>query len=128
MLVVLARGLLLVVEVAQVLGLAIDRDRGFPLLLLLVPAHSHELGSPHHVWHLGPILPWLHRLLLPLVLRKVHGLVEEGGLLVVLARGLLLVVEVAQVLGLAIDLDLGFPLLLLLVPAHSHEFGADRWR
>ena len=123
LLVVLARGLLLVLVVAQVLLLAIDSDRGFPLLHLLVIAHSHELGTPRYVWHLGQILPLLHRLLLALVLRKVHRLVDEGGFLVVLERGLLLVVEESQVLEFTIECDIGFPLLALLVIAHSHELG-----
>ena len=61
----------------------------------------------------------LHRLLHALVQGKVHGLAEEGGLLVVHARGLLLILVEAQELVLAIDRDHGFPLILLLVPSHS---------
>ena len=55
-------------------------------------------------------------LLSALVLRKVHRLVEEGGLLDVLACGLHFVVEVAQVLPHAIDPDVSSPLLHLLMP------------
>ena len=70
---------------------------------------------------------FLHRLLHALVQGKVHGFAEEGGLLVVHARGLLLVVVVAQVPALAIDLDPGLP-LLLLVPDHSDVPGGSvRW-
>ena len=47
----------------------------------------------------------LHRLLHALVQGKVHGFAEEGGLLVVHARGLLLVMVEAQELFLAIDHD-----------------------
>ena len=43
MLVEHARGLLLVVVVAQGLVLAIDLDRGFPFLLLHAPGHSDVL-------------------------------------------------------------------------------------
>ena len=69
----------------------------------------------------------LHRLLHALVQGKVYGFAEEGGLLVVHARGLLLVVVVAQALALAIDPDLSLPLLPVLAPAHSDVLGAA-WR
>ena len=52
---------------------------------------------------------FLHRLLHALVQGKVHGFAEEGGLLVVHARGLLLVVGAAQAFALAIDRDMRLP-------------------
>ena len=74
-----------------------------------------NLGAYSRLAPWTPILPLLRRLLLPLVLRKVHGLVEEGSLLVYLPASFSS--GVAQVLALAIDHDLGLPLLLLLFTA-----------
>lgn len=80
-----------------------------------------------HIYSLLPLLRFFFYILfLALVQRKTNGIAEDGGLLVVDAHGLLLVVGVAQQQAplLTIDRDLSLPLFILLAPGHSDVLGA----
>ena len=69
--------------------------------------------------HISPPHRRLFRLFLALVLREVHGSADAGSMLIKLARGDILVLEVTQELLLALNLYVRLPLLLRLVPANS---------
>ena len=109
----------LVVVVAEVLQLALVRGLHLPLLVRLVPAHA-EVARLAFVGDGGDVVAALDRLVRTRVAGKVPRAVEvlRGHRSVGRARSIGFVVEEAEVLLHAADLDLRHPLPVPLVPAH----------